>query len=280
MKKLIASSLLLISANVFSQSLMVLSNGVTLSTDKDVAVYDFGLFHLPYTITTVGAQYFVDKDVLYTVNSTGNVYSKDKEIKADRVIARGGNFIFMKNNLLTIDEAGFYYEYKETRFAKPQLIGGNFMTYLNEKTKKVELMSVTNTGLYSVAGIKLEGLEASDIKEVGGMFFTTTKKKIYSVDKTGVVTDQTAFAVVSKIVKKGGNFLIDDTKTMFTFSDLGFIKVPVLPVGMDLSKIDKIGSNYLIDTDGRLFGVDSTGEIKDRGLTTHDLKKVQITTQF
>jgi hypothetical protein len=282
MKKLILSSLVLMSTQAFSQSFLVLNNGVTLTTDKAGLVYDFSLFHTPSTINVSSAQFFIDKEKLYTMNASGNLFEKDLEIKSSKIVAKAGNFMIvdagLSNNIITIDEAGFYYEFKEKRFNKPQIIGGNFMTFLNEKEKKVEIMTVGALGQYK--SVVVQGLNPAEIISAGGRYFTTSTRKIFSVAKDGVISEQTQFATVAQIVKKGGNFFIDSTNTIFTITDEGFIKLPLLPMGLDISKTAKVGFNYLITSEGKLYTINALGEILDRGFTNHDLKQAKITTSF
>jgi hypothetical protein len=274
MKKTLFAVLTLISSHVFSQSYLILTNGVTLTTDKAGFIYDFGHFHLPYKVNAGGGQYFFDSKKLITVDSMGFLY--EKSLKIDSLRGKGINyFVDEDDKLITIDSQGFFYQFesKDKIFKKIIGYGGNFFLVKPEDNKtKVDLYTVNEKGNYFKT--EVTGLNPNEITEFGGQYFQTKSNLTYTVSKEGFVYNKAGLNI-GGIVQKGGNYFIDTFGILYTVSDSGFLMLPSLPVQLNLKTIKKMGANYMIDEDGRIFVVSSDGQVNERQ-TTHDLRNTKI----
>lgn len=274
MKKLLFVGLALLSFNVFSQSYLVLHNGVTLTIDKSGFVYDFSHFVLPYRVTIQGGQFLVENEKLSTVDQFGFLYQKNFKVKSIR--GNGLNYFITNNGqLVTIDEQGFYYTYDEDSkiLKKVSSYGGNFFVARNEKKKKgLDLYTVNNKGNYFK--VDVEGLDPADISEVGGKYFMANNI-LYTVSKEGIVFSKPE-TKIGKIVKKGGNYFITDDGKLYTVSDEGYLILPILPANIVVSNIENLGSNYMLDTEGRFFTVDNFGNMHEREIIGHDLTNTKV----
>lgn len=272
MKKFLAAGLLLTSINVFSQSYLILNNGVTLTTDKNGFVYDLGSFYLPYKVSINGGQFFVEDKNLVTVDESGLLYEKGFKVK--KINGKGLNYLFNDDDdLITIDSKGFFYEFKEKIFKKVTAFGGNFFLIKPENRRPdVDLYTVNSKGNYFK--ITIPELNPADINYVGGTYFQTSNGSTFTVSKDGFVFLKKQFKV-GVIVKAGGNFFIDSAGMIFTVSDEGFLLLPTLPANFKVNQIQKVGANYMIDSSGRLFIVTKSGTIFERSVS-HDLKNTKI----
>ncbi len=269
MKKLLLAGVALLSLNAFSQSYMILGNGVTLTTDKNGLVYDFGNFNLPYKVTVNGGQFMVVDDKLATVDTQGYFYHKDEKIKDIRF--KGYNFMINKGgDMISIDENGFFYRFdKDVPFKKTISAGGNYLLVKNDKNKTTDLYTVNSRGLYFNPAVP--GLNASDIIQTSGNYFTTRLGGIYTVAKDGIVYSKDGQYKIGGITRMGGNFFIDSSNSIYTVTEAGFLMNPMIPKNLVVSKITKTGANYMIDSDGKLFTVDTvTGAINERTAATKD----------
>lgn len=274
MKKTLALGLTLISLNVFSQSYLILNNGVTLTTDTSGHVYDFGHFRLPYKVTVNGGQFLVEDKKLSTVDSAGFLYLKT--LKVEKVKGKGLNF-FIKddNHLVTVDSKGFAFEYdKEDKiFKRATGFGGNFFTVKpDDKKPVVDLYTVNDKGNYFKLAVT--GLNPADISFFGGKYFQTKTGVTYTVSKDGFVYAKPELKA-GAVKKAGGNFFVDSANLLFTVSDEGFLMLPVLPATIKVSDVQTVGANYMIDSEGRMFIVDKSGNLFERSLD-HDLKNTKI----
>lgn len=274
MKKILATGLTLLSMNVFSQSYLVLNNGITLTTDNAGFIYDFGHFRMPTKITANGGQFLIEEKKLSTVDTAGFLYQKD--MKVSKIKGKGLNFFINDDNhLFTIDTKGFTFEYdKDDKiFKKAVGYGGNFFTVkLDDKKPVVDLYTVNNKGNYFK--ITLPELNPADISSFGGTFFQTKNGVTYTVSKDGFVFSKKD-QKVSSIKKAGGNFFIDSANLLFTVSEEGFLMLPILPANIQVADIKSIGSNYMIDSQGRIFIVDKAGNIVERTIN-HDLRNSKV----
>lgn len=274
MKKYLIASLMLASLNAFSQSYLILSNGVTLTTDKSGFIYDFGHFNVPYKVKINGGNFLVASKKLSTIDKNGLLFEKDVEVEEIR--GKGLNyFIRDDNRLFTIDENGFVYEYEEDIkvFKKALGFGGNYFTVKPENKKmNVDLYTVNNTGNYFK--LKVDGLNPADIASHGGSYFQTKDGVIYTVSKEGFVFPK-ADMKTGTIKKAGGNFFIDSNNFLYTVSEAGLLMLPILPANIVVADIVKIGANYMIDSSGRIFVVDQNGEMFERTVN-HNLSSAKI----
>lgn len=275
MKKYLVAGMMIASMNVFSQSYLILNNGITLTTDNAGFIYDFGHFRVPYKVTLNGGNFLVENQKLSTVDTAGFLY--EKSLKVEKVKGKGLNyFINNDNELLTIDAKGFFYKYdKDAKsvFMKAIGYGGNFFIVKpDDKKNIIDLYTINSTGNYFK--IDVAGLNPADIATIGGTFFQTKAGVVHTISKDGFVYAKPEVKV-GEIKKAGGNFLIDSANLLFTVSEEGFLMIPVLPAKIKVADIQMIGSNYMLDSEGRIFIVDKEGKLVERK-TNHDLRNTKI----
>lgn len=274
MKRFIVAGLMLSSLQAFSQSYLVLNNGVTLTTDSDGFVYDFGNFNLPYKVTTSGGQFLVANEKLSTIDSAGFIY--EKSIKIGKVKAKGLNYLVTDRNVLvTVDSKGFAYEFEKdaATVKKAVKFGGNYLLVKPEDRKPlVELYTVNANGNYNK--VEAAGVDPADITTIGGKFFQTKDGVVHTVSDTGFVFSKKDMKV-GNIAKKGGNYFISAANLIYTFSDDGILFLPALPKNFKAASINKLGANYMIDMEGRIYTVDKAGNLFERTVK-HDLRETKI----
>jgi hypothetical protein len=275
MKNLVLAGLTLFSVSAFSQSYLVLSNGVTLTTDKAGFVYDFNHFNLPYKIQVNGGQFFVVEERLVTVDASGYLYKKDMSL--DEVKGKGSNyFINDDNHLVTIDESGFYYKFDKDKnvFKKAKNFGGNFFTVkMDDRNPAVDLYTINSKGNYFKMSV--QGLNPAEITVFGGNYFATSRGVVYTVNQDGNVFSK-AEVTFGRITRRGGKFMIDAQDKIYTVSQEGFLMLPTLPSTFKIANMVKLGTNYMIDSDGKIFTVDSMGNINERTVADHDVRSARI----
>lgn len=266
MKSILTLAVLMYSLSSFSQSFLILNNGVTLTTDKEGFVYDLHNFILPYDVSFKGAQFLAEKSKLITLDEKGFVYRKEDSV--GKVRGTGANYFIDKNsNLVTVDTKGFHYWYeKNDIFKKATAFGGKFFISSNQ------LFTVNENGNYFQKDIK--GLNPANITTMGGNYFLTKEKVLYTVSKEGFVFSKDL--KVNSLVKLGGNYFLADNNFLYTVSEDGFLIVPVLPANLKVDSISKLGSNYFLDQDGKLFVVDSKGNMFEREVKDHDLRNSKV----
>jgi hypothetical protein len=275
MKNILALGSLLFALNGFSQSYMVLGNGVTLTTDKDAFVYDFGHFILPYKITLTGGQFLAEEGKLISIDEKGFLYRKDEKVPS-KIKGKGNNYLISDNGTLyTFDASGFFYKYDKDAATKKSVgFGGNFFTTRpDDKKPLVELYTMNSKGNYFKMNVA--GLDAAAISVMGGTYFQTNQGVVFTVTKDGFVYSK-ADMKVGAIRKTGGNYFIDANNAIYTVSSEGLLFLPVLPANLKLASISKLGQNYFLDQEGRLFVVDTAGNIQEREMKTHDLRDAKI----
>lgn len=274
MKRLLSLAFLALALPSFGQSYLVLSNGVTLTTDKEGFLYDFSHFNLPGKISTRGGRFFVSEGKLSTIDNAGFLY--DKDFKVNEVRGKGLNyFISDDNELITIDEKGYFYEFKDSKlFKRAVAFGGNFFLAKAEEKRSVdlEIFIVNESGNYFK--MNPEGLRPIDITVIGGTFFQTRSGMTYTVSKDGFIVPQLLLKV-GTIVKSGGSFFIDSDNFLFTVSEGGELRLPVLPAELKVSEIVKVGANYFLDSEGRFYSVDQIGNVTAKK-SGHDLRNAKI----
>jgi hypothetical protein len=275
MKKFLAVGLTVLSMNVFSQSYLILNNGVTLTLDKAAFAYDFGHFIAPYKVNFNGGTFLAEDDKLITIDESGFLYRKDESFK--KIKAKGTNYFISDNgNLYTLDSKGFYYKFdkdKDAGIKKAAQFGGNFFTSnTDDKKKIVDLFTVNSKGNYFKMAV--QGLNAADISSFGGNYFMA-KGVVYTVSKDGFVYPKPEVKTAA-LKKAGGNFFIDTANVLYTVSEDGFLLVPTIPANLKIDTVTKLGANYIIDQDGKLFGIDSKGLVFEREMKAHDLRNVKI----
>ena len=275
MKKILALGSLMLALNGYSQSYMILGNGVTLTTDKAAFVYDFSNFILPYKVTLSGGQFLAEEGKLISIDDKGFLYRKDEKAPS-KLKGKGNNYLISDGGTLyTFDTAGFFYKYdKEAATKKAVSFGGNFFISKSEDKKELlDLYTLNSKGNYFKTVIP--GLNPAEITTLGGTFFQTSKGVVYTVTKDGFVFSKAEMKIAA-IKKLGGNYFIDANNAIYTVSEEGFLYMPTLPANLKVESIAKLGQNYVIDQAGKLFVVDSLGAIFEREMKAHDLRDAKI----
>jgi hypothetical protein len=275
MKKILTLASLMLALNGYSQSYMILGNGVTLTTDKTAFVYDFNHFILPYKVTLTGGQFLAEDGKFISIDDNGFLYRKDEKAPS-KLKGKGNNYVIADNGVLyTFDSSGFLYKFdKDSATKKANHFGGNFFTSKpDDKKPAVELYTLNSKGNYFKTDVV--GLNPADIRTMGGTYFQTSKGVIYTITKDGFVFAKLEIKV-GQVKKIGGNFFVDDSNAIYTVSDEGFLFLPALPSNLKVATITKIGQNYFLDQEGKLFVIDSAGAIFERDIKTHDLKDAKI----
>jgi hypothetical protein len=275
LKKIIFLALMTLSLSSYSQSYLILDNGIVITEDKAGYMYDFGHYAFPQKITLKGGRYFVEENaIIATVDDNGLLYRK-YEVIPEKVIGKGVNyFLGSEGELYTVNRSGVVKinQYPELKLAS--IFGGNFFAVpQTNETNILDLYVINQDG----ERIKTSNnyFKSTEIVVVGGSYFMTNRGIAYTVSYDGVVTGWPQLRV-GLIAKKGGNYFTDSSGTIFTIAEDGTLKVPVIPVGLKVSLITKLGSNYFIDINGRLFSVDENGEIFERSLLDQDLRYARI----
>lgn len=275
MKKILALGSLMLALNSYSQSFVILNNGVTLTTDKAAFVYDFGHFILPYKVNLVGGQFLVEEEKFVTVDEKGFLYRKTEKAPS-KIKGKGSKYLLSDSGTLyTFDASGFFYKYdKDSALKKAVKFGGNFFTVKpDDKKPLVELYTVNSKGNYFKMNVA--GLNPAEITVMGGSFFQTNKGVIYTVNKDGFVISK-ADMKVGAVKKSGGNYFIDASNAIYTVSEEGFLFLPTLPASLKIDTITKLGQNYFLDSEGKLFAIDNTGAIFEREMKSHDLREAKL----
>lgn len=275
MKKILILGSMLFALNGFSQSYLILNNGVTLTTDKAAFVYDFGHFILPYKVNLSSGQYLVEDEKFVTIDEKGFLYRKTEKTPS-KIKGKGSKYLIADNGtIFTIDAAGFLYKFdKDSGLKKANSFGGNFFTVKpDDKKPLVDLYTLNSKGNYYKMNVA--GLNPADIAVFGGNFFQTKAGVVYTVSKDGFVISK-AEVKTGAIKKIGGNYFIDSNNSIYTVSEEGFLFLPTLPASLKIASISKMGLNYFIDADGRIFTVDNTGVINEREIKSHDLREAKV----
>ena len=270
MKKKLFLFLLSFSFQSFSQSYLILANGITLSFDSLGYVYDLGHYTPIGRMTAKGGQFLVeDNNILVTVDDKGILYRK-YEILPKQFISKGMNYFINENStIFTIDSDGVTHTYENNEKIKDAIkFGGNYFF-----TDKNEIIVVNKLG--EMNSSLIEGLSANDVYLLGGHYFMTNRGWLYTISRDGSVIDHKEERM-GLILKKGGNYFIDSRGLLFTVSQTGELKMPSLPINLKISGIIKLGANYFIDGEGRLYTVDLDGQVAERW-TDYDLKDVKVT---
>ena len=270
MKKKLSFLFLIFSFQCFSQSYLVLGNGITLSFDSSGYVYDLGHYTPIGRMTAKGGQFLVeDNNILVTVDDQGILYRK-YEMLPKQFISKGMNYFINENaTLFTIDQNGVAHILENNEKVKGAVkFGGHYFF-----TDKNEIVVINKDG--EINSQMIEGVMTSDVYLLGGHYFMTNRGVLYSISRDGTILNHQEERI-GLIVKKGGNYFIDSRGLIFTVSQNGELKIPSLPIGLKISAIVKLGANYFIDGEGRLYTVDHEGQIWERW-TDYDLKDVKVT---
>jgi hypothetical protein len=267
MKTVLGVFSLFFALSAFSQSYLILNNGITLTIDKGGFVYDLGHFSQVFKVSAAGARFFVEDGKLHTVDENGYLYEKDKV----KVSAKGGNYFFDESfRLHTIDARGFVYKFEDKLLKKAKGFGGNYFTVRPDDRKPAILYTVNSLGNYFQ--LNIPGLSVADIKVFGGNYFQMKDGTVYTVSKDGFVFSKDKTPEIKKL---GGNFFIDASGVLYTIAEDGVLLAPALPSELSVSAPFKLGANYMIDGTGKMFTVDQSGSVFLRSVS-HDLSKTKI----
>jgi hypothetical protein len=264
MKNFVFIVLTMLTTNVFSQSYLVLGNGVALTIDRAGFVYDLGHFFLPHSIKISGGSFFVSDDRLQTIDDAGYLYRKEEKFK--KIKGKGLNYIVGDDHkLYTVSQQGFLFKFEDPSFRRISATGGNYFL-VTHGNKSVDLYTLNDKGNYFK--IQVPGLDTKKVQLFPGRYFRTGGT-VYTVSRDGFIYSKSEFAV-KDIIHQGGNFFVDSSGKLFTVSEEGYLLLPVLPADLVVSKIAKVGANYLLDREGQIFVVDGDGSIHEREVP-HDL---------
>lgn len=275
MKKLLLLMLILGPFKAFSQSYLIMDNGVILTTDKSGFVYDLGHFTYHEEVTRRGGQYFVEEGgVLVTIDENGLLHRK-YEALPDKLKGRGMNYMISAlGELFTIDRQGKTHYHQNDVFKYAANFGGNYFSVKSPtEDAGLEVYVVAQDGQY--LKVDVETLSITDIAVFGGTYFMTNRGVVYTVAADGLVSVQ-AHERVGVITKRGGNYFTDSAGMIFTVTAEGNLLAPAVPVGFDATKITRTGSNYFLTSTGLFYVVDKDGNIFERKLPDQDLKDVRV----
>lgn len=274
MRVIVNSILALLSFNCFSQSYMIMDNGIIITTDKQGFSYDLGHYAYPHKVTLKGGQYFIEEgNILSTIDENGLFFRKYEEIPS-KIEGKGINyFISDDGKLYAIDKMGFL-KITESEFFKNVLnFGGNYFTVLSEGEEEIDIFVVTSEGVILKSGIS--GMKKKDIVSYGGNYFMNNRGVIHTISANGSISVKDNMRV-GIIQKRGGNFFIDSAGFFYSVSDDGELKLPMLPLALNVSTIQKYGSNYFIDQTGKLFLINKEGMVFERYMKDHDFRHAKI----
>lgn len=273
MKSFLLLALATLSLNAFSQSYIIMDNGITITTDTSGFTYDFGHYAYPQKVTLRGGQYFVEEGgILATVDEHGLFYRK-YEIIPEKIKGKGINyFLSDTGTLFTINKAGIVTMTENEVFKKAISFGGSYFTVATED-ENLELYVIDGAG--KVSKPEVPSLKVKDIVSFGGHYFMTNRGIVFTLSSEGVVSPRDDMRV-GILTKKGGNYFVDSSNVLFTVAQDGSLRLPAFPLSLKVNSILKLGSNYFIDQAGRLYVVDKEGNIFERIMRDHDFKNTKI----
>lgn len=261
------------SLSSYSQSFLIMDNGITITTDNKGVAYDFGHYAFPQKVTLKGGRFYVeDNSVLATIDDNGLLFKKYEAIPKD-IKGKGNNYFISDEKVYGIDSRGVLKVSEDGSFKKAKIFGGNFF--------------ITQTGLFPELNMYVVNLEGTPVKvetgeinlkeivEVGGSYFMNRNGELYTISGNGLLTLQDDFRI-GMLAKKGGNFFVDSSNYLFTIDQNGGLHMPSIPLDLDVSNILKAGTNYFIDMEGRFYVVDKDGNIFERVMPDHDFRMAKV----
>lgn len=273
MKKLLIA-LLTISASAFSQSYLIMDNGIILTTDTNGFAYDLGQYAYPQKVTLKGGQYFVeDGNILATIDENGLLFRK-YELIPEKILGKGINyFISDEGFLYGIDKKGYLKVSHSDVYKNTQNYGGNYFTVLsNQETGQLDFYVVTHEA--QVIKVETPVLRAKDIVAFGGNYFMTNRGIVFTISREGRIISN--IMRVGIINKRGGNYFSDTSNFFYTVSEDGELKAPGIPVTMKVNTMLKMGSNYFIDQQGKFFVIDKAGNVWEKTVRDQDFRQAKI----
>ncbi len=274
MKKFLLLVIATLSLNAFSQSYVVMDNGITLTTDTSGFAYDFGHYAFPQKIILKGGQYFVEEGgILATIDENGLLYRK-YELIPEKIKGKGINYFMSDEGFLyTVDKKGVVKVTESEMYKNTVNFGGNYFTVANADKTLVELYVVTGEGL--VVKPEVPSLKMKDVVSFGGTYIMNNRGIVFTIAANGTVTPKDEVRV-GVLAKKGGNYFTDSSGLFFTVSEAGDLLMPALPINMKIPTVQRLGSNYFIDQSGKFFLVDKNGHVFERVFRDHDFRLAKV----
>jgi len=275
MKSFLLATLAALSFNAFSQSYLIMENGITITTDTSGFSYDFGHYTFPQKVIIKGGQYFVEEGgILGTIDENGLLFRK-YELIPSKIRGKGLNYFISEEGFLyAFDKKGYLKVTESELYMSATNFGGNFFTVANDPEKTdIDLYVVTSEGL--VSKVEVPNLDPKDIVTFGGNYFMSNRGIVFTVSTSGQITIKDDMRV-GIIAKKGGNYFTDSSGYFFTVSEEGELVMPALPISMHIADINKTGSNYFIDKVGKLFVVDKKGNVFEKIMRDHDFNTAKV----
>lgn len=275
MKKIILATLATLSLNAFSQSYLIMDNGITITTDNAGYAYDFGHYAFPQKVILKGGQYFVEEGgILATIDENGLLFRK-YELIPEKIKGKGMNYFLSEEGFIyTIDRRGYVKVTESAEYQKALNFGGTYFTVVNSEDETLlDLFVVKPDGL--VEKVIVPGLKVKDIISYGGNYFMTNRGIVFTIAADGSVIPRDDMRV-GIITKKGGNFFVDSSGYFFSVAESGELQMPPLPINLRVNTILKMGSNYFLDQAGRLYIVDRNGQVFEREMKDHDFRTARI----
>ena len=275
MKSLLLATLATLSLNAFSQSYLIMDNGITITTDNSGYAYDFGHYAFPQKVILKGGQYFVEEGgILATIDENGLLFRK-YELIPEKIKGKGINYFLSEEGFMyTIDRKGYVKVTENAAYQNAQNFGGTYFTATPaENTGLIDLYTVNTEGI--VQKIDIPTFKAKEIIAHGGNYFMNNRGVVHTVSSDGSVIPRDDMRV-GILTKKGGNYFVDSSGYFFTVSESGELHMPALPVNLRVNTILKTGSNYFLDQAGRLYVVDKQGQVFERPMADHDFRTARI----
>lgn len=274
MKNLLLLVIATLSINAFSQSYVVMDNGITLTTDTSGFAYDFGHYAFPQKITLKGGQYFVEEGgILATIDENGLLYRK-YELIPEKIKGKGMNYFISEEGFLyTVDKKGFVKVTESEMYKNALNFGGNYFTVANADKTVIDLYVVTGEGL--VVKPEVPTLKMEEVVSFGGTYLMNNRGIVFTIAVNGTVTPKDEMRV-GILTKKGGNYFTDSSGLFFTVSEAGDLLMPALPINMKIPTVQRLGSNYFIDQSGKFFVVDKNGQVFERVFRDHDFRLAKV----
>lgn len=266
---------LILGPQAFSQSFLIMDNGIILTTDRAGFAYDFGHYAYPQRISLKGGQYFVEEDnILVTIDEYGYLYRKYESIPQN-ILGKGINYFISSDGLLySIDAQGKLKVSEIQEFKAAKNFGGTFFTVQPKETEELfDLYSVSRNG--KIQKYDLGPFKKKEIVSFGGNYFMNQRGFVFTISSQGDITQQENVNV-GLIVKKGGNYFIDSSNFFYSVTETGELKLPDLPLNLRVSSILKFGTNYFIDQSGKFYTVDKDGNVAEKIMADHDFKQARI----
>lgn len=274
MKSFLLFALSVLSFHSYSQSFLIMDNGITITTDNHGGAYDFGHYAFPQKVTLKGGRFYVeDGNVLATVYDNGLLFKKYEVIPED-IKGKGNNYFISGEKVYGIDNQGVLKITEDSKFKRARIFGGNFfISQPRPLFSELEFYMMDQSG----APVKIETgeMDLKEIIDVGGNYFMNRSGDLYTLSESGVIALKNEFRI-GMLARKGSNFFIDSSNYLFTVDQNGELHMPAIPLDLDVSSILKTGSNYFIDMEGRFYVVDDNGNVVEKIMPDHDFRMAKI----